>query len=122
MPASRRSNWLLALALACGSALGQGIYPSKAIQLVVPYPPGGSNDIFARALGKKLADSLGQPVVIDNRPGAGGSVGAAFVAKAAPDGYTNAVVSSSFTTGWPSESASFLPSARAKMSFDPPGG
>ena len=102
MPASSRSNrlpWLaLILALAGGPALGQGAYPSKALQFVVPYPPGGSNDIFGRALAKRLADAFGQPVVIDNKPGAGGSVGAGFVAKAAPDGYTIAIVSSSFTT------------------------
>ena len=92
-----RSSWLLLLALACGPALAQ-TYPTRPIQFIVPYPPGGSNDIFARALGKRLADSLGQAVVIDNRPGAGGSVGAGLAAKAAPDGYTIVIVSSSFTT------------------------
>ena len=91
------SRWLLLLALACGPALAQ-TYPTRPIQFIVPYPPGGSNDIFARALGKRLADSLGQAVVIDNRPGAGGSVGAGLAAKAAPDGYTIVIVSSSFTT------------------------
>jgi tripartite-type tricarboxylate transporter receptor subunit TctC len=68
------------------------------VQFIVPYPPGGSNDIFARALGRKLADAFGQPVVIDNRPGAGGSVGAGLAAKAPPDGHTIVIVSSSFTT------------------------
>ena len=97
MPASRQSSWLLFLALAFGPALAQ-TYPTRPIQFIVPYPPGGSNDIFARALGKRLADSLGQAVVIDNRPGAGGSVGAGLAAKAAPDGYTIVIVSSSFTT------------------------
>ena len=97
MPASRQSSWLLFLALACGPAQAQ-TYPTRPIQFIVPYPPGGSNDIFARALGKRLADSLGQAVVIDNRPGAGGSVGAGLAAKAAPDGYTIVIVSSSFTT------------------------
>lgn len=74
-------------------------FPSKPVSLVVPYPPGGSNDTFARALGKKLSDAWGQPVIIDNKPGAGGSIGAAFVNKAAPDGYTFMLLSSSFTTG-----------------------
>jgi tripartite-type tricarboxylate transporter receptor subunit TctC len=74
-------------------------FPSKPVSLVVPYPPGGSNDTFARALGKKLSDAWGQPVIIDNKPGAGGSIGAAFVNKAAPDGHTIMLLSSSFTTG-----------------------
>jgi len=64
----------------------------------VPYPPGGSNDTFARELGKKLSDAWKIPVIVDNRPGAGGSIGAAAVSKAAPDGYTLCLLSSSFTT------------------------
>jgi tripartite-type tricarboxylate transporter receptor subunit TctC len=104
---------LLILALACGPALGQPAYPSKSLQFVVPYPPGGSNDIFGRALAKRLADAFGQPVVIDNKPGAGGSVGAGFVAKAAPDGYTIAIVSSSFTTN---------AAVQANAPFDPVNG
>ena len=87
-----------ALALVAPGIQAQPKFPVRPIQFVVPYPPGGSNDIFARAIGKKLAEALGQPVVIDNRPGAGGSVGTAYVAKAAPDGHTLAMVSSSFTT------------------------
>ena len=73
-------------------------FPSKPVTIVVPYPAGGSNDTFARELGKKLADAWKQPVIIDNRPGAGGSIGAALVSKAAPDGYTLCLLSSSFTT------------------------
>ena len=63
-------------------------YPSKPIRLVVPFPPGGSLDVVARAIGQKLSEAWGQPVVIDNRPGAGGNIGADVVAKSVPDGYT----------------------------------
>lgn len=63
-------------------------YPSKPIKLVVPWAPGGGIDNLARVVGEKLAENLGQPIVIENRPGAASSVGTAFVAKAAPDGYT----------------------------------
>ena len=63
-------------------------YPVKPIHLVVPFPPGGSLDVVARAIGQKITEAWGQPVMIDNRPGAGGNIGADFVAKSAPDGYT----------------------------------
>lgn len=83
---------LAAALLAAGSAAAQGItaaaYPVKPIRLVVPFTPGGSTDILARAIGLELTRAWGQAVVIDNVPGAGGSLGADKVAKAAPDGYT----------------------------------
>jgi tripartite-type tricarboxylate transporter receptor subunit TctC len=69
------------------SAFAQS-YPSKPIRLIVPFAAGGGNDNIARLVGKRLGDSLGQPLVIDNRPGAGGVVGAELAAKSPPDGYT----------------------------------
>jgi len=76
--------------LACavfGAAQAQR-YPSKPIRLVVPYAAGGTSDILARQLGPKITEAWGQPVVIENKTGANGNVGADFVAKSAPDGYT----------------------------------
>lgn len=86
------------LATIAGGAHAEDKYPSKPITIIVPYPPGGSNDSFARVIGRKLSEVLQQSVMIDNRPGAGGSIGTAMVAKAPNDGYTLAVVSSSFVT------------------------
>ncbi len=74
-------------ALACGSAVAQA-FPSKPIRIVVPFPPGGSADVLARTIGVRLSTALGQPVVIDNKPGAGGILGADTVAKSAADGHT----------------------------------
>jgi tripartite-type tricarboxylate transporter receptor subunit TctC len=72
-----------------GGALAQSqAYPSKPIRVIVPFPPGGSTDFLARIVGQKLTAAWGQQVVIDNRPGAGGTVGAAEASRAAPDGYT----------------------------------
>jgi tripartite-type tricarboxylate transporter receptor subunit TctC len=66
----------------------QGAYPAKPVKLVIPYPPGGGTDITGRAMAQKLSEFLGQSVVIENKPGATGMIGAASVAKSAPDGYT----------------------------------
>ncbi len=74
-------------------------FPSKPITLVVGSAPGGSNDVFARGIGKRLQEALGQPVLVDNKPAGGGIIANATVAKAAPDGYTLVVLSSTFTTG-----------------------
>jgi len=70
------------------AARAQQTYPAKPIRLILPFPPGGSTDIVARLIGQKLTESWGQPVLIENRPGAGGNIAAETAARAAPDGYT----------------------------------
>ncbi len=86
-----------------------GVYPSKSIRLIVPFAPGGSNDIMARILGQKFTESFGQPVVIDNRAGASGVIGTDIAAKAAPDGYTLLVMSLTLTVN---------PSLHKKLPYD----
>src|SRR5215470_2178233 len=76
--------WLLSV----GLALAQGAYPAKPIRFIAPFPPGGSSDVLCRLLGQKLAEQLGQPVVIENRAGASGNIGHEFAAKQPADGYT----------------------------------
>jgi len=86
----------LVLAMVTGGALAAD-YPTKAIKIIVPFTPGSGTDVVARAVAAKMQENLGQPVVIENRPGAGGSIGAAAVATSAPDGYTVLVQSSAHT-------------------------
>lgn len=78
---------LFSLALLPSAVLAQA-YPARSVTLVVPYPPGGTTDIVARLVAPKIAEQIGQPIVIENKAGAGGTIGAGFVTKAAPDGYT----------------------------------
>ena len=78
----------LALAVVFGTSMAADSWPSKPIRVVVPFPPGSSPDLVARMLTEKLTVSLGQPVIVDNKPGSGGNIGTGLVAKAAPDGYT----------------------------------
>jgi len=97
--------------LAAGGAFAADApFPSRPITLIVPYPPGGSNDIFARLIGDQLTRRFNQPVLVDNRPGAGGLIGLSTLARAKADGHTLALVSSSFTTA---------AALQAKLPFDP---
>ena len=102
---------LLSAAVACAAtgAAAQEKYPSRPIRLVVPFAPGGGADISARTIAQKLTERFGQQVVADNRPGAGGNIGAELVFKAPPDGYTLLLVSSSYGAN----------PALYKLSFDP---
>jgi tripartite-type tricarboxylate transporter receptor subunit TctC len=86
-------------------------YPAKAIRLIVPFPPGGGNDTIARMMGQKLAPALGQQIVVDNRPGAGGTIGAEQAAKAPADGYTL------FLAGVASHGIN--PNLQKKLPYDP---
>lgn len=85
-------------------------FPNRTVHVIVPFPPGGAVDPIARSVSQKLAEAWGQPVVVDNKPGAATIIGADFVAKAAPDGYTVILVSTSFTVN---------PTAYSKLPFDP---
>lgn len=87
MHALIRSSVAALLACLAAAAFAQS-YPAKPVRIIVPFPPSGAADLLTRALGKKLSETWGQPVVVDNRPGAGGNIGAEATARSAPDGYT----------------------------------
>lgn len=114
-----QAKWLLRLsatvvvaAVTCGGASAQDAlsYPSRPVQIVVPYTPGTTADILARLLGPKLSERWKVSVITDNRPGATGGIGIAFVAKAAPDGHTLLFVPSSY---------SMIPALYSKLAYDP---
>ena len=86
-----------AVAIFASVANAQEKYPSRAVRLILPFPPGGGADISARTIAAKLTERFGQQVIVDNRPGAGGSLGSKIVADAVPDGYTRLSVSSGHT-------------------------
>ncbi|TWG85629.1 tripartite-type tricarboxylate transporter receptor subunit TctC [Cupriavidus gilardii J11] len=101
----------VAAALLPGAAWAQpGDYPSRPIRMVIGFPPGGPTDIVARIIGQALGDKLGQPIVVENRPGAGGNIGADIVAKAPADGYTLLYNTSSIT---------IAPWVYAQVNYDP---
>ena len=104
---ARLSAGLLAAAFAA-PALAQS-YPAKPVRIVVPYPPGGPNDIVARTVGQKLSEQLGQPVIVDNKPGASGNIGAESVAKSPADGYTLLLLTTGHTIN---------PSLYPKLGYD----
>jgi tripartite-type tricarboxylate transporter receptor subunit TctC len=99
----------LALCSAQAGAWAQASWPAKPVRVIVPFTPGSGTDIMARTVSERLSAQLGQPIVVENRPGAGGTIGEALVAKAEPDGYTLLVHSSSYTV---------TPSTYANLSFD----
>ena len=86
-------------------------YPAKPVRLVVPFPPGGATDILGRALAQKLSEQLGQQVIVDNKPGAGGTIGSDLVAKSPPDGYTLLMATTS--------THSIAPSLYASLPYEP---
>jgi tripartite-type tricarboxylate transporter receptor subunit TctC len=111
---------LAALLLACNVAAQS--YPDKPVRLIVPFPPGGSNDVVGRVIGAQLGERLGQTVIIDNRGGAGGTIGITAAAKAAPDGYTLLMVSVGLSAqhgarldAGPSRPSGLLPSRRSGL-------
>src|SRR5947209_20295326 len=92
-----RAFFLLTIALALLPSFGAiAAYPERPVTIVVPFAPGGANDIVVRAIQQPLAEGLGQPIVIENRGGAGGSVGYSYVARARPDGYTLLMAATGF--------------------------
>ena len=108
-----RRIWLaaaLAAAAACSPFAQAQDYPSRPIHIVVPLPPGGSNDVLARILGQKMAEAFGQPVIVDNKPGAAGNIATDFMAKAEGDGYNIAIA--------PNQTVAVNPVLYPKLPFD----
>lgn len=95
---------LVALAALSSTAVMAQAYPSKPIKLIVPFPAGGTTDIVARIVAQRMSETMGQPVVVDNKGGAGGAIGADLVAKAAPDGYTLLMHNISFPLSYVAQS------------------
>ncbi len=114
MKVSAALTSLLALAgclVASAPALADAAFPTRPISLVIPFPPGGATDVLGRVIGQKMSQELGQPVVVENRAGAGTIIGAAYVSKAAPDGYTLLISSgTTFTVN---------PAIRNNLPYDP---
>ena len=108
MKLSRQTMAGLVLAAFCGAAAAQN-YPAKTVRMVVGYPPGGPTDVLARIVSQKLTQTWGQQVIVDNRPGASGMIGAEFTARATPDGYTLLMVPVTYAV---------TPSLFAKMTYD----
>jgi len=109
----KKLAWVVGLStavLAAPVAQAQG-YPNKPIRLICPFPPGGAVDIASRAIAAELSKNLGQPVTVDNRPGAGGNIGGAEAARSAPDGYTLFMTTSGIQA--------INPALYSKMPFDP---
>ncbi len=106
-----RRTCLALAALAVAAAASAQPFPSKPIRIIVPYPPGGTSDILARSVGQKMGEAFGQPVVVENKPGATGNIGADFVAKSPADGYTLLLADIG--------SLAIAPSVVATLPFDP---
>ncbi|MGH8661801.1 MAG: tripartite tricarboxylate transporter substrate binding protein [Burkholderiales bacterium] len=109
MRACRLTIAILGLLLAGGAAHAQQQYPTKPVRLIVPFPAGGQTDIITRTFAQKLTEAFNQPVVVDNRPGAGGTIGAEIAVRASPDGYSLAMVSGSYSAN----------AALYKLPYDP---
>jgi tripartite-type tricarboxylate transporter receptor subunit TctC len=110
---TKRRLWLAAAIVAAASAspfASAQEYPTKPIHIVVPLPPGGSNDVLARILGQKMSESFGQPVIVENRPGAAGNISTDYTVKSEPDGYTIAIA--------PNQTVAVNPVLYPKLPFD----